>query len=324
MERNEVYDFYKALLMFGVVWGHSITYLGGGSSSCNITWFLRLYDMPFFMLISGHFLVFSVKKYSLKKLLLDKITTILAPTLFWGLLLSRGHSWNGGYYFLCAVFFSSIAVAIVEKICKSNTIKWTIYFVLIVVLNIINHKLFNLCYLFPFFLLGYKAKEWYNKNRIIWLFLFVLGICFWDNSYSIWNSDINILHGYKVLLLNIYRFVIGCAALATMRMLFDMGYNYFKSLYPKQTSLISKTIGQETLSLYISHVFILKLIGICIKYMDSHIGYNPLMINERLLVYVISPILSMVVLWACYIFVKTCKSHRFFSPLWGFKLNPAK
>ena len=30
MERDERYDFYKAILMFGVVWGHAITNFGGG------------------------------------------------------------------------------------------------------------------------------------------------------------------------------------------------------------------------------------------------------------------------------------------------------
>lgn len=306
--------------MFGVVWGHFNSFLGGSDASCNITWFFRLYDMPFFMWISGHFLAFSVKKYSLKKLVLDKITTILIPAVFWGLLLSRGHSWDW-YYFLFAIFFSSVTVAIVEKVCQPNALKWAIYSLFILALFLINYKLFNLSYLFPFFLLGYKTNEWFNKYQLAWLVLFILGICFWKDSYSIWNADTNILHGPKMLVLDIFRFAIGCAGITTMRMVFDMAYTYFMALYPTQTSLISKTIGQETLSLYISHVFILKLARICIRYLSGHLGYNPLLINERLLIYVISPLLSLAVLWACYIVVRICKNHKFLRPLWGFKLR---
>lgn len=306
--------------MFGVVWGHTISSLGGGNSSCSITWFLRLYDMPFFMLISGHFLSYSIKKYSLKKILLDKVTTILIPTLFWGLLLSRGHSWNGGYYFLCAIFFSSVIVILIEKLIHSSILKWTVYSLIILGLYLIDQRLFNLCFLFPFFLLGYKNDWWYKKLRIVWVFLFLLGICFWKNTYSIWNADTNILHGLNVVVLNLYRIILSCAALATMRMLFDMVYMYFKTNSPSQIGLISKTIGRETLGLYISHVFILRLLKIGVKYLQGRIGFNPFLWNERLLVFVLAVILSLIIIWGCFKFIEISKRSRILCNLWGFKL----
>lgn len=84
MERDNKHDFYKGLLMWGVVWGHCITVLlNGAENNIGIHLILRTYDMPFFMLISGFFFAFSIKKYTLKDLLKNKITTILLPTFFW-------------------------------------------------------------------------------------------------------------------------------------------------------------------------------------------------------------------------------------------------
>lgn len=323
MARNELYDFYKALLMFGVVWGHTITNLGGGDASCNITWFLRLYDMPFFMLISGYFLSFSVKKESIKGLLLDKTTTILLPALLWSIIISRRFVlYYSGYYFLYAVFFSSLTVILVERLCnqdKMRWLKWVSYSSIIIALYLIDNKPFNLCYLFPFFLLGYKNDNWY-KYRLFWFVLFVSGACFWKNSFNIWNADTNMLHGYSVVLINIYRLVLGCAAIAVMRMVFDMAYMFFKTSNPSVISLISETIGRETLGLYISHVFVINLIKHGVGFLETNLGYNPFLFNARFLVYCLAPFISIIILFSCYKVIELCKRNRYLKYLWGSKM----
>lgn len=327
MERNEVYDFYKAILMFGVVWGHAITSFGGGDVPCNITWFLRLYDMPFFMLISGFFCNISIKKYSMSVLLLDKTTTILVPAVLWSIIISRKLVlYYAGYYFLYAVYFSSVIVIIVEKVCNRDNLKylnWMCYSFIIVLLYLIDSKPFNLCYLFPFFLLGYKNDTWY-RHRLFWFVLFMLGLCFWENSYNIWNADTNILNGYNVILLNVYRFVLGCSAVAIMRMVFDMIYSFFKTACPSKVSLISQTIGRETLGLYISHVFIILLLKNVILIVETKFGHNPFLMNGRLLVFFIAPLFSMITLFICYKVIELCKRNRFLKLLWGFKIRLAK
>lgn len=313
--------------MFGVVWGHAITGFGGGEAPCNITWFLRLYDMPFFMLISGYFCRFSVKKYSLRELLFDKTTTILIPAIFWGIVYLRKFIlYYAGYYFLFAVFFSSVVVILIEKLCSRDSIrwlKWVCYSFVILLVYMIDARFFNLCYLFPYFLLGYKNDVWY-KHKMIWFVIFILGLCFWDNSYNIWNADTNILHGYKVAVLNIYRFVLGCGAVATMRMLFDMAYMYFKSLSPSRISVLSRTIGQETLGLYISHVFFIFVLKYSIKLIETKMGYNLFVINERLLVYFIAPVFSIITLIICYKLIEICKRNQYLKYLWGFKIRTAR
>ena len=56
-KRNAKYDFYRGLLMLGVVWGHTITALRYGiGGSSGLLHFFRTYDMPMFAFISGYFL----------------------------------------------------------------------------------------------------------------------------------------------------------------------------------------------------------------------------------------------------------------------------
>jgi len=324
MGRNEQYDFYKAVLIFGVVWGHAITGFGGGSASCNITWLLRLYDMPFFMLISGYFCSLSMKKYSLGELLLNKTTTILLPAVCWSIVyLRRFIVYYAGYYFLFAVFFSSVIVILIEKVFTRDNLKWlkwTCYFLIITALYMTDTRAFNLCYLFPFFLLGFYNDSWY-KYRLLWFIAFIIGLCFWNDSYNIWNADTNVLHSYKVILVNIYRLLLGCASVATFRWLFDMAYMYFKTVQPSSVSLISKTIGQETLALYLSHVFIIYVLKYSIRILETKLGYNPLLGNERLLVYFITPIFTIITLIVCYKMIAWSKRNKYFKNLWGFKIR---
>lgn len=64
ISRNEDIDFYKGILMWGVIYGHMIK---GINVSFNfdsdfLYAFIRIFDMPFFMILSGYFLNKSIKK----------------------------------------------------------------------------------------------------------------------------------------------------------------------------------------------------------------------------------------------------------------------
>ena len=57
MNRNAKWDFYKGMLIWGVVIGHMITALkAGGDCYVWLHTFLRTYDMPMFAFISGYFI----------------------------------------------------------------------------------------------------------------------------------------------------------------------------------------------------------------------------------------------------------------------------
>lgn len=81
--RDSKIDFYKGMLMVGVIWGHTINAYHLSDYTCWIHLFFRTYDMPFFMLLSGVFLAVSIQKYDLKKLLLNKLTTLFVPLAVW-------------------------------------------------------------------------------------------------------------------------------------------------------------------------------------------------------------------------------------------------
>jgi len=165
--RNERMDFYKGVLMFGVIWGHAITsLLAGSQNNVSIHWIMRTYDMPLFMLISGYFLGFSLKKRSLKELIKDKLTTIFFPAYIWGVIITYSYMLAFlSLYFLWAVFFSSLIIAFIAKTCAN--IKIGIIYVLIVtvLLQFIPDTLWNLSYLFPFFAIGYFINAFEIKPR---------------------------------------------------------------------------------------------------------------------------------------------------------------
>lgn len=164
MERNERIDFYKAMLMLGVVWGHCITnLLVGDDNTIGIHVIVRTYDMPMFMLISGYFLAFSMEKRTWSTLVKEKVMRIALPMIFWGLLICKGKVINvfDCFYFLSALFLSSIVVLTIGKINKLCIQIITFIFVTIV-LNFIPLYLWNLSYLFPYFVLGYLA----NVNKV--------------------------------------------------------------------------------------------------------------------------------------------------------------
>lgn len=87
--RNLLVDFYKGVLMLGVVWGHTITALRNGEgASLYLLTFFRTYDMPFFMLLSGYFLFYSMKNNKWQIVMIDKIGTILIPLIVWEIFIS--------------------------------------------------------------------------------------------------------------------------------------------------------------------------------------------------------------------------------------------
>lgn len=276
--------------------------------------------MPFFMLVSGYFLRFSIVKYNTCKQLENKLTTILIPSMIWSLILSLGKS-PLGYYFLLAIFLSSVTIILVERLFKEK-LRWLIYLLIILLLYTTSIKSFNLCYLFPFFLLGYKSKLWHKNIKAISFVIFLIGICFWNSSYTIWNSKTNILLGYNVAIIDLFRIVIGFVGVVTMKMVFDMIYTYFFTNHNRILSYFANTVGRETLGIYIlQHIIVFRGLKYFISFLIDKIGYNPFLWNDRFLIYVITPLFSLLVLFVSYWFISTCKSNKYMKYLWGFKIS---
>lgn len=314
--------------MFSVVWGHTINILlNGQNCDCNISGFLRTFDMPMFMFLSGFFLKFSIIKYDLKTLLLNKTSYILFPAVFWSLLVSVGHK-PYTLYFLWAVYLSTVCVILVETL-SHRYLKPILYIGLILMLHVVNMDFVNMSYLFPFFLIGYYWKS-LETNKLTWLaiFIYVFFICFWNTNYTIWKAGAYVMENpSRMTKVVILRFFIGFAGIFAMKLLFDIVYSYLKPLMFDSQSRYSRVggvileIGRETLGLYIFQAIatygILKII---VKWLVKQVSYNPFLWNERLLIYVIAPLLSVIILLISLYLIDLLKRNRYTRILLGFKI----
>ena len=215
-KRNEVIDFYKGVLMWGLILGHTITALKGGLDvgPIFIHTFLRTYDMPFFMVLSGFFLSKSLSKYTVRNVLTNRVTMILFPILIWNIITTNLHFTS--FYFLWAVFVSSIICVLsfeIERIVNGK--RWHVELSLEIICIIALHFIYipwNLFYLFPFFVFGRYMKdvEFKIPNFMIALIIFVIFLCFWKGAYSPWVMGFDKWQSdTHLLIIYLFRFLLG-------------------------------------------------------------------------------------------------------------------
>lgn len=329
--RNQKVDFYKGLLMWGVIWGHTITALANNTlnEGIFIHVFFRLYDMPFFMILSGYFLYKSLEKNnSFKNILQDKITQLLVPILLWNWIIHFPYPSIESFYFLWAVFISSILTITIHTITKK--LKYKSFFRLIFFLGIIlslylfSHGQFNLFYLYPFFILGYLSNTFKIKSKCIpLLILFIIGICFWKPEYSPWKTCPTSLNG-SLSVIYLYQFLIGAIGSFVMWVIWSFIY--------KSNSIINliTRIGKETMALYILQTIVIEIIlSKIVRYTQNEIWHGVNWItatqeNINLLGYVIAPIIAFFSMFVLYKFIIITKKNIYLSKIWGFKLNIKK
>ena len=320
-------DFYKGLLMWGVIWGHTITaLLNGSTNDIGIHPIFRTYDMPFFMAISGYFFSFSFRKYRIDKLILNKITTLVFPTLLWTLILYQGRNLFGSFYFIWAVFWSSIIIGVVNTLIHNRTIQ-IVFFILLTIgfhfLPVSSHIIYNLPFLFPFFVVGYYAmpliEQMRKKFALFIIPLFVCILCFWSTSYSIWNAGANLMEGSQVLLSVTMRAIVGMTGIMGMSIVFDMFHMYLSDSFPRFLRVL-EGVGQQTLGLFILQEFVVfRILAHAVQIMERHAGYNLFDINHLLTGYIIAPLLSLAISVALYLIIHWCRNKRFLKYLFGFK-----
>ena len=324
-QRDNRVDFYKGMLMWGVIWGHTITcLLQGAPNEVGIHPIFRTYDMPFFMLISGYFFSFSMKKYSFMDLIKNKITTIALPTILWTFISSKFSSIFSGYYFLWAVFLSSVVLCTINKIIPNKRWQIPIHILIILVFHFQPYPLVNMPYLFPYFVLGYYGYEWMYNLKIRPLYIlpfFIGGLCFWRIDFNIWNAGADFSGGGIFLLYaTLFRTFIALSGIVIAKWLFDILYRELSENH----SLLCRFIvdcGKETLALYILHVIVLSwIVRKLVSLMTGILDYNIFEINHLLLGYFIAPLLSLGIMMLMMWGIKWSKKNRYTDKLFGFKI----
>lgn len=311
MQRDNRYDFYKGILMLGVIFGHVLTALQNGEGSTYpIHVFVRTYDMPMFALISGYFLKFSCAKHSLLKNTLGKIGSILVPALLWSLLfnliggriaINLGHFW-----FLTAIFFCSIIVIVADYIGKRTS--GAVTAILLIIAIGVFHTTFMDSYKIGFLLVpcvfGYYMKDMKTLVsgartklciKIAVVSVFIISWCFWNTDYNVWNAGCDITKNGQIftnILVMSFRGLIGITGSLTMMWIWNDMYHHVSD------SRVCEWIcrfGKNTAELYILHSWIVSVAGArIVKTLAELLGTNIFYVNDRLLLCVFAPIITVV------------------------------
>lgn len=322
--RNEIVDFYKGFLMWGVILGHLITALKGGLDvgPIFIHTFIRTYDMPFFMILSGFFLSKSLVKYSIKTVLANRVTMILFPILIWNII-SMNFNFTS-FYFLWAVFVSSVICIISYSIEHMiNGKRWYVELILeilfIIALHFINIP-WNLFYLFPFFVIGrYMSNiEFKVPNFTIPFIIFVTAQCFWKGTYSPWVVGFDAWQeDMWLLIIYFYRIVLGILGAYIIA---NVLLYIFKINWGGQKYLVKA--GSQTLGIYIlQSIVVEKYIGRIMKFIVSETGINYSDSIINLMGYVIAPILSFFILVTLSKLITRIEGYKYTKFVFGFKLK---
>lgn len=329
--RNDRLDFYKGFLMWGVMWGHTITALraGEGKSVWILTYF-RTYDMPFFMLLSGYFLSVSLAKKSWKSVACNRVGTILLPLVAWQILIDLIYRQVNNLFslwFLWSAFACSMITIFVSGIIANKKNAAIILSVFSIGLHFIPKNIFNLGYMLPFFVIGFYLQIIYKKFArfkneyvlFISFFLFVIMQCFWQGKYNVWNAGTYVLINPQYMLPVIFfRGAIGINGCFVMKNVFDNFY----SLAGEKVKNFFSFIGENTLLLYIlQSVLIENVLNKSVIKLRDIVGFNVFTLNMQLLGYVSAPLISLVAIVVLLLLIRIIKNIPVVSKiLMGFKL----
>lgn len=286
--RNNYADCLKALTIFCVVWGHTVSVLIGECFE-PLTNYLNLYfctfHMPMFMLISGYFAFFSEKKYTLKKFCQHKCKTILLPLVLWGTALffvstlvrfiskqeiSFPQLLNNyidciinGFWYLTALFISSILLITINTYIKNNIVRFAVYLTVILLSHLISVPAYT-AFMFPFYCLGYLINQYnileiYEKLKKILKIILSLTICaitvafcsIYTTYNTVYVSGTNIFNGVieENITAYIIRFSTGVFSCATIYII----TKYIYKIVGNKLSVIAY-VGRYTMQIYIIHL----------------------------------------------------------------------
>ena len=311
--------------MLGVILGHTITALKGGETlSVDIHTFVRTYDMPFFMLISGLFLAKSVDKYVPWKNILNKISSIMVPLLLWNtvfyickLAISfvLGNDvtvsvWDyllsmaGGSWFLWSATACSCMMIVICGIFKRPGARLAISVAVSLALLFVPMDMWNLAFMFPFYAVGFFA-EWVISKMSekcvavlqgLSVVAFIVLWCFWDSKYNVWNAGSYLLGGETLATATavLFRFAIGLTGCITMSVVFDI---LLKGTHPSMRWINKELIavGSNTLIIYLFQGFVIEyFLEKIIPIAAEKLSFNPFTFNADFLGYILAPVIAFV------------------------------
>lgn len=338
-QRNSALDLIKGIAIILVVFGHSIQYGSGeefySSKAYFEHWFFQLiysFHMPLFMLVSGYLFYYTAEKYSTKELLISRFTKLVFPIFVWSTILFCIQSLHvyqpegnpdaiqlikeyititvNNLWFIWAVFYCSMAVIIVKKFFKDNTLVYgAIGLIMLVTPDIYNLNLYK--YMYPYFILAYLFNKYRPILRLSQLpksFEVAIGIStltmyfgllsFYNHSTFIYTTGITLLE--KDILtqftIDVYRWIIGLLGSSCI-------IGVVTILFKKQFQIvimnkILQTLGKNSIGIYIISTMLIN--------QDILL---PLTSNYQLNVIFLS-VETVLVLLVCYVLSKAIKHFK--------------
>lgn len=320
MERLQYMDILKFVAIFLVVWGHSEQYLLT-SNYPDITVYRHIYSfhMPLFMMISGFFFAMTLKPGIMKNVL-HKARQLVLPALCWGLLYvlmkfmtqfslptlkSIGMSIFHGFWFLHSAFVCSLLAIVPCVLMKRHFIMG-----ILITLIISQIKWFapviNLGEMYLAFTIGimiFRYHGWFRSNwrwivpicGVAWI------ICNLFLDASAYRCMKGMIEGSSSNW-KIYRYFMGMTGAVSWIGLFEIIFK--KNRNGKVISMV-KNWGRMTLGIYVIQSFLLDDYIIKMINCDS--------IPSVLFDFVVSPIISLIVMTICVIVIRAIQRNGYLS-----------
>ena len=286
-ERSQYLDIVKGFAIILVVFGHCLqfgTFLYANDKyfENNLYQFIYSFHMPLFTLISGYLFYGSISRHSTKYNFRTRFTNLLIPILAWntihavlinakGIIAKQNIPWLdilSSYFtstwFLWAIFWCSLVMLAINKLCKDNIV---VYLVVIAVSILLpnDYNISNYVYMLPYFVIGYLWNKHHNKAAIesftlskktilqsIVILFFVALIPFYQKEDFIYTSGTCIIEaGHKVVLnqlfIDMYRFAIGLFGALSALIALKLASPYLGNI---STTILSN-LGRKSIGIYI-------------------------------------------------------------------------
>ncbi|WP_176713288.1 MULTISPECIES: acyltransferase family protein [unclassified Aliivibrio] len=292
VERSKIIDQLKGLMIFLVVFGHSIQYNVFEKKDMfwsNPVWkLIYTFHMPLFMAISGWLLFFSLKKLKTStskiKFGIKRSISLMLPVVIWmtlytlvNFVINRDININqlfsnitNGLWFIWALWGGLLILTIGSIFNKQLAISILGFLIILPFHNHGNVALF--LYVFPFFVIGYYFNSYqahiYMKKYIkiiipVFILVSTALLILWDKSTYIYVSRFSPTNSINISI----RYILGF----TNSILFLYAFLYIIKFLPKKTQDYLDMIGSKTLSIYIISSFIIYLVQYPIFF--DYIGY---------------------------------------------------
>lgn len=336
-KRDVSLDIAKGILIFLVVWGHSIQYgFGyeyGESFGCYTDWMFRFiytFHMPLFMAIGGYLYYFSNRK-DFKAVLLSRIKSVGIPYLTYctimvlillpitqlgGAIFLVFSTYTNGFWFLTSILFNCLVVSSVTLFTRKKYIVTILLSLIAVLFLFVSDKYLYGTHNFMFtcFAIGYiyniltEKPIVHDSVRAYKMLISILSLVgctyLYEKELFIYVTGVNIWQEGTIsihqLAIDVERITISIVASISFLTLIS-GYRYM----PNKISEIVCDLSRYSLGIYCSSSIMLMLYYKALGKLAIDISHS----------YIYPLCLSMIIIAISYMFFKRCEKRYWLNTL---------